>query len=114
MPMYVYHATGHPVGFLSGNIIHDLEGDALGRILGSHVYRLDGTYVGEWFKETVVAKPISLSPRRIAELPRPRSLPSPGPSFNRRGVIDYGHPDVFHLLYQPAPANDAELMDAAQ
>ena len=55
--MYVYHAAGHPVGFLSGTFIHDLDGTPLGRILGSHVYRLDGNYVGEWFKEMVVQRP---------------------------------------------------------
>ena len=113
MPMYVYHAAGHPVGFLSGNIIHDLSGDPLGRILGSHVYRLDGSYVGEWFKETVVARPIETSKRAIAPMAAPPRVPSPGPSFSRRGVIDYGYPDVFQDLYHGA-ANDALFSEAAE
>lgn len=114
MPMYVYHAEGHPVGFLSGNIIHDLSGEPLGRVLGSHVYRLDGQYVGEWFKETVVAKPVATSRRSIAPIASPPRVPSPGPSFSRRGVINYGHADVFHLLYQGAPANDELYLNAAE
>ena len=63
MTMYVYHADGHPVGFLFSTFIHDLEGHPLGRVLGSHVYRLDGTYVGEFHKETVVQKPTAAATR---------------------------------------------------
>ncbi len=114
MPMYVYHAEGHPVGFLSGNIVHDLTGEPLGRVLGSHVYRLDGSYVGEWFKETVVAKPIATSRRSIAPLPIPPRLTSPGPRFSRRGVIDYGYADVFHLLRRSAAADDDLYAQAAE
>lgn len=99
MTMYVYHADGHPVGFLFSTIIHDLEGEPLGRILGSHVYRLDGTYVGEFFKETVVAKPVLGNTRDISPLPIPPRLASPGLTFSRRGLVKYGYPDVFHQLY---------------
>ena len=102
MTMYVYHAAGHPVGFLSGTFIHDLDGTPLGRILGSHVYRLNGDYVGEWFKETVVDRPVhSRKPAHPVKAP-PKRERAPD-SFSRRGVVDYGYPDVFHLLYA---AND--------
>lgn len=102
MTMYVYHAAGHPVGFLSSTFIHDLDGTPLGRILGSHVYRLDGTYVGEWFKETVVDKPVH-SRRPVKPVKGPPSRDPVPHSFSRRAVVDYGFADVFHLLYA---AND--------
>lgn len=100
MTMYVYHADGHPVGFLFSTFIHDLEGNPLGRILGSHVYRIDGTYVGEFHKETVVAKPVIGNTRDIQPLPLPAKLEGPGGSFSRRGLVNYGYPDVFHRLYE--------------
>lgn len=99
MTMYVYHAEGHPVGFLFSTFIHDLDGHPLGRILGSHVYRLDGSYVGEFHKETVVAKPVAAGTRDIQPIAAPPKLPSPGFSFSRRGIVNYGYPDVFHRLY---------------
>jgi hypothetical protein len=106
MTMYVYHADGHPVGFLFSSFIHDLEGTPLGRILGSHVYRLDGVYVGEFHKETVVAKPVLGSTRDIAPMAAPARLQSPGLSFSRRGLVNYGYPDVFHRLYDGAGEAD--------
>lgn len=100
MPMYVYHADGHPVGFLHSTFIHDLDGQPLGRVLGSHVYRLDGVYIGEFHKETVVAKPVLAPTRDIAPMPIPERQRSPGMSFSRRGLVRYGYADVFHLLYE--------------
>lgn len=100
MTMYVYHAEGHPVGFLFSTFIHDLEGNPLGRVLGSHVYRIDGVYVGEFHKETVVAKPVIGNTRDIAPMMAPPKLNSPGMSFSRRGLVKYGYSDVFHLLYE--------------
>lgn len=97
MAMYIYQTDGHPVGFRFSNFIHDLGGRPLGRILGTHVYRIDGSYVGELFKETVVAKP-TVNPRPIAPAATPPAVRSPGPSFRRRGLVDYGYRDVFHLL----------------
>lgn len=99
MTMYVYHAEGHPVGFLFSSFIHDLDGNPLGRILGSHVYRIDGTYVGEFHKETVVAKPVMGNTRDIQPMTAPPRLAGPGMSFSRRGLVKYGYPDVFHRLY---------------
>ena len=105
MPMYVYHAEGHPIGFRFGDYIHDMSGEPVGRVLGSHVFRLDGSYVGEWFKETVVAKPAH-NPRPIAPMRRPATVPSPGISFSRRAVVNYGYADLFHLLAEPVGNGD--------
>ena len=99
MAMYIYQTDGHPVGFRFGSNIHDLSGRPLGRILGTHVYRLDGGYVGELFKDMVVAKPAPLV-KPIHPVAAPAAIPSPGPSFRRRGLVDYGYRDVFHLLFE--------------
>lgn len=99
MAMYVYHADGHTVGFLSGIYIYDLDGNPLGRIFGSRVHRLDGSYVGEWFKQTVVEKPVHARRAIAPTIPVPPRMPSPGPGSSRRGVVDYGYPDVFNRLY---------------
>jgi hypothetical protein len=109
MTMYVYHADGHPVGFLFSTFIHDLDGTPLGRILGSHVYRLDGVYVGEFHKETVVAKPVLANTRDIQPMAAPPKMPSPGLSFSRRGLVPYGYPDVFHRLYDGARQDEDTL-----
>ena len=117
MTMYVYHAEGHPVGFLFSTFIHDMDGTPLGRILGSHVYRLDGGYVGEFHKGNVVAKPVPGGTRDIQPMAAPPAMPSPGISFSRRGLVPYGYPDVFHRLYEGADArcdSVLELMIAAE
>lgn len=111
MAMYVYSTVGRPVGFVFGNFIHDLTGEPLGRIVGTRVHRMDGSYVGEWFKEGVVAQP-SARPRDIVPIAAPSRQPSPGASFNRRGVVDYGLQDVFHLLYEK-PGGEGTSLDLA-
>ncbi len=105
MAMYVYGTDGDPVGFVYETFIHDMDGAPLGRIVGTRVHRLDGSYVGEWFKDMVVRRPEG-RPRSIPPLltPPPRRS-SPGPSFRRRVVVDYGYPDAFHLLALD-PSND--------
>jgi hypothetical protein len=114
MTMYVYHAAGHPVGFLFSTFIHDLEGEPLGRVLGSHVFRLDGVYVGEFHKQTVVEKPTRPNIRDIAPMPAPPRQKSPGISFSRRGLVPYGYPDVFHRLYEGGGQHGAlDLMEIA-
>jgi hypothetical protein len=97
MAMYVYGTDGRPVGFRFSSFIHDLDGEAVGRVFGTHVHRLDGSYVGELFKDSVVEKPVH-SVRRLAPVAQPPAQPSPGTGFRRRGLVDYGFADVFHLL----------------
>jgi hypothetical protein len=96
MAMYIYHTHGHPVGFRFGNFIHDLDGAPLGRVLGSHVYRLDGSYAGELFKDSVVDK--GRRPRNVLPVSAPPAARSPGKSFSRRVVVNYGFRDVFDQL----------------
>ena len=100
MTMYVYATDGDPVGFVFETFIYDMAGRPLGRILGTRVHRLDGSYVGEWFKDMVVARPEG-RPRTIPPLQYlPPHRTPPGTSFRRRAVVDYGYRDVFHLLAQ--------------
>ena len=108
MTMYVYHADGHPVGFLHSNYIHDLEGHPLGRVVGTRVHRFDGSYVGEFFKQTVVNKPVTTRRNMGAIKPPPEQQP-PETTCARRGVVDYGFVDVFaHLYRSPERSADAE------
>jgi hypothetical protein len=101
MAMYVYSTAGEPVGFVHELFIYDLKGTPRGRIMGSRVHRLDGTYVGEWFKEMVVERP-SARPRSIPAMAIPAPRTSPGSSFWRRCVVHHGYPDAFHLLMEEA------------
>ena len=113
MPMYVYHSRGHAVGFMFSSFIHDLEGNPLGRVMGSHVYSLEGTYVGELFKDTVVAKPIH-SIRHILPVEGARKMPAVPYTSPRRGVVDYGYPDMFHVLKGASSvSNDEEALQLA-
>ena len=99
MPMYVYSTGGEPVGFLHDLFIYDMEGTPRGRILGSRVHRFDGCYVGEWFKDMVVQRPTG-RPRAVPPVAAPSPRPSPGSSYQRRGIVSYGYPDAFHLLIE--------------
>ncbi|HEV2746338.1 MAG TPA: hypothetical protein VGW34_03450 [Allosphingosinicella sp.] len=112
MAMYIYQTDGIPVGFRFSNFIHDLDGTPLGRIFGTHVHRLDGSYVGELFKDSVVEKPVP-SVRTIQPVAPPPQQPGPGPSYQRRGLVDYGYPDVFHLLQEGAQQPFQEPMAIA-
>lgn len=110
MAMYVYSTDGEPVGFLYETFIYDLGGTPLGRIIGSRVHRLDGSYAGEWFKEMVVERSTALA-RTLPAVAPPPSRPSPGRGSRRRVVVDYGYRDGFQRLYEgsgdePSPALD--------
>jgi hypothetical protein len=113
MAMYVYSTAGDPVGFVFGTFIHDLGGRPLGRIVGSRVHRLDGTYVGEWFKDMVVDRPEGRA-RTIPPVVAPPPRPSPGVSFRRRVVVNYGYADMFHLLAEAAHPYDPPAAQAAE
>jgi hypothetical protein len=103
--MYVYSTDGEPIGFLFETFIHDLGGTPLGRIIGSRVHRFDGSYVGEWHKETVVERP-GASARPLPAMAVPPSRPPEPLSWRRRAVVDYGYADIFHRLYEPAPGGE--------
>lgn len=107
MAMYIYRTDGHAVGFRFSNFIHDLEGEPVGRIFGTHVYRLDGGYAGELFKDMVVSKPTPSIPA-IQPVPFPAPAPPPGLTSPRRGLVNYGFPDAFHLLCEAPLAMAAE------
>lgn len=113
MTMYVYSTGGDPVGFVFETSIYDLDGRPVGRILGSRVHRFDGSYVGEWFKEMVVSRPEG-RPRSIPAASLPARRDSPGTSFRRRAIVDYGYQDMFHLLTAPANDGYADYQVAAE
>ena len=108
MAMYVYSTAGEPVGFLYETFIHDLEGRALGRIIGTRVHRLDGSYAGEWFKEMVVERP-GARPRMLPSISSPPWRNPPPTGSRRRAVVDYGFLDAFDRLYE-----GGELSQAAE
>jgi hypothetical protein len=116
MAMYVYSTDGEPIGFLFETSIYDLGGTPLGRIIGSRVHRFDGSYVGEWHKETVVERPAAGQPRALPPIAVPPRRPPEPVSWRRRAVVYYGVPDVFHRLYHADAAGETGggLVQAAE
>jgi hypothetical protein len=111
MAMYVYSTDGDPVGFLFESLIFDLAGEPLGRIMGSRVHRLDGSYAGEWFHQMVVARR-SETVRSIFPIATPERRPAPPRPDRRRAVAEYRmFPDAFAQLYA---ASDGVDMLAAE
>jgi len=99
MAMYVFSTAGEAVGFVYESFIYDLEGTPLGRILGSRVHRLDGSYVGEWFHDMVVDKRSPLR-RAIGASHVPPRVEPPTRGVRRRPVLEHGrYEDVFAWLY---------------
>jgi hypothetical protein len=113
MAMYVYGTGGEPCGFLYETFIHDFEGRPLGRVVGSRVHRLDGSYAGEWFKEMVVERPTA-RPRAIPPVAAPPWRPSPGTGMRRRAVVDYGFADAFERLRETVVDSGAAFRHAAE
>jgi hypothetical protein len=110
MTMYVYSTAGEPRGFLFETTIYGLDGEPLGRILGSRVHRFDGSYAGEWFHQMVVDRPTA-RPRSIPPIASPPARQSPGGSYRRRDVAEYGnYPDAFDRLL----AGEAKFSEAAE
>jgi len=95
--MYVYSTDGDPVGFVFETTIYDLTGAPLGRIVGCRVHRFDGSYVGEWFRDMVVARP-GARPRIIPPAMVPPRRPAAASSYRLRAVVDYGYADAFPAL----------------
>ena len=108
MTMYVYGTDGEAVGFLFETFIFDLEGTPVGRLVGSRVHRLDGSYAGEWFHQMVVDRR-SVPARSVFPARPPQSAPIPPRPEPRRHVAEYGlYPNVFQLLYLPDALQAAE------
>ena len=105
MTMYVYDTGGEPVGYLFEATIFALDGVPLGRVIGSRVHRFDGSYVGEFYKEMVVERPGG-QPRSLPPVRPPAPKPSPGISWRRRAVVNYGYQDGFQRLYD-APGGES-------
>jgi len=103
MAMYVYNISGEPIGFVMETFIHTLDSQPVGRILGSRVHRFDGTYVGEWWKEMVVARPEGV-PRNLPPMAVPPRRVPPGMTCNRRVVLHGGYQDMFHTLAEHVEA----------
>ena len=100
MAMHVFNTAGEAVGFVYETFIHDREGTPLGRILGSRVHRMDGTYAGEWFHNMVVAKRAS-DPRAIGPLRIPAAQPPMRDVVHRRPAAEhFRYPDAFARLYE--------------
>ena len=103
MAMYVFSTTGEPVGFVFESFVYDFEGVPLGRILGPHVHRLDGSYVGEWFHDMVVDKKLR-SPQPIRAVSPPLRREPPPRVWRRRPVQEHRrYADAFARLQQGEP-----------
>jgi hypothetical protein len=100
--MYVYSTGGEPIGFLFENFIYGRTGAPLGRIIGSRVHRLDGSYAGEWFHQMVVTRP-GIRARTIFAVEPPPARPVPPLTEHRRDVAEYRlYADAFELLDGPS------------
>jgi hypothetical protein len=111
MADYIYNEAGEAQGFQLGYFLYQLDGTAVGRVSAERVYRFDGGYVGELFKNMVVEKPAGV--RR--KLP-PIAPPAPADPLARpfaRVRASYGYPDVFYrLLGEEEEAGVASQSDA--
>jgi hypothetical protein len=105
MSDFIFNAAGGVQGFRIGDFLYDMAGRASGRVSAERVYRLDGSYVGEMFRNMVVAKPVGVR-RDLPPVARPRDVVPPALDTSRGG--DSGYPDVFqHLLDDGAPPTAA-------
>ena len=103
MAMYVFSTAGEAVGFVFGSVIFDLEGTPLGRLLGSRVHRMDGSYAGEWFHHMIVDRRTA-APSSISSMMVPASRDLVGRCAPWRPAADYGrYPDAFFRLYEAEP-----------
>jgi hypothetical protein len=101
--MYVFSTAGEAVGFVHGSFIHDLGGFPLGRILGSRVHRMDGTYAAEWFHNMVVDRR-SAPPGPISPIDPPACARAMNGGVQRRHAEEFArYPDAFARLYDAVP-----------
>lgn len=105
MSDFIFDAKGGIQGFRIGDFLYAVGGRAIGRVSAERVYRLDGSYVGEMFRNMVVARPVGIR-RNLPPIGRPADRKPPSPDASRGGD-SAGYADVFHRLIEewPPPAN---------
>ena len=96
MSDFVYASDGRVHGFRVGYYLYDRGGRAVGRVSAERVYRFDGVYVGELFRNMVVEKPVGARPALRPVAPPPDLTPPVVDSS--RGGDTHGFPDVFGRL----------------
>ena len=96
MSDFIYNAGGEPQAFRIGNYVYDMRGKAIGRVSAERVYRLDGTYAGEMFKNMIVEKPVGAR-RDLPAVPYPGDVEPPSLDTSRGGAA-HDFPDVLHRL----------------
>ena len=101
MSDFIYDADGRAQGFRLGNFLYDRTGQPVGQVSAERVYRLDGTYVGEMFRNMVVEKPTGARPN-LRPIPPPRAV-EPPMSDSSRGSGGHNFPDVFYRLTDSRP-----------
>lgn len=93
--IFIYAASGQPVGFWHHRYVYTLQGHPVGYLSGDHVYKLSGQYVGELNKYMIVDKHLSVS--SVSALAQPAHLAAPAsPAW--RSPMTYGYQDVFRRL----------------
>ena len=103
MSEFIYNGEGSIRGFRLGNYLYDLGGRAVGRVSAERVYRLDGSYVGELYRNMVVEKPVGAR-SSLPPVPYPGDVEPPSLDTSR-GSGSQGFADVFHRLVENAPGD---------
>ena len=101
MSDFIYNGQGAIQAFRIGDYLYDMGGKAIGRVSAERVYRFDGTYVGEMFRNMVVDKPVGAR-RNLPPVDCPGDVEPPAPDTSR-GSGSLGFPDVLQRLVDSAP-----------
>lgn len=98
MSDFIYDGQGTIQAFRIGDFLYDMSGKAIGRVSAERVYRFDGSYVGEMFRNMVVDKPVGAR-RNLPSVGRPGDVKPPSLDTSR-GSGSLGFPDVFQRLVE--------------
>ena len=82
---FIYNAEGLIQGFRLGNYLCDMTGREVGRVSAERVYRFDGSYVGEMFRNMVVEKPVGARPN-LPPVSRPADAEPRQPGRRQPGL----------------------------
>lgn len=96
MTDFIYNEQGDAKAFRQGAYLYDLSGHPIARISAERVYRLNGAYVGELYRNMVVDRPVGAR-RDLAAVAVPANVGAPSPDTSR-GSGGGGFPDVFDRL----------------